>query len=201
MKSSIQIVRRLSTAIGLAGAALVLAVPVAWGNGQPYRDAGDATTARLALHPSPVVIRDADDATAAKLALHPSPVVIRDAGDATAAKLALHPSPVVIRDAGDATAANAEMRNGPRAGRSCVLADSERVSVRSLCGRSPRTERSAGFGVFRRQSPGPAASVSGWFRNMWTTPRTFALRVSNRFSATNHGRLRSAAVRTAEAIE
>ena len=40
---------RILTITAVVGAALVLAVPVAWGSGQPYRDTGDATAARLAF--------------------------------------------------------------------------------------------------------------------------------------------------------
>src|SRR5437899_2426009 len=93
---------RITTITTVVVAALVLAVPVAWGNGQPYRDVGDATAAKLALQQSPLIIRDVGDATAAKLALQQSPLIIRDVGDATAAKLALQQSPLIIRDAGDA---------------------------------------------------------------------------------------------------
>jgi hypothetical protein len=59
---------------------------------------------------------------------------------------------------------SAERRNA-RAGRSCVLVASDRVGVRSLWGRSPGTERPAGFGVFRSRTPATAASVSGWFHD------------------------------------
>jgi hypothetical protein len=103
---------RILTTTAVVGAALVIAVPAAWGNGQPYRDAGDATSAKLALQSSPLVIRDTGDATATKLALR-SPLVVRDAGDATATRLALQASPLVIRDAGDAAAARLAPHSSP----------------------------------------------------------------------------------------
>src|SRR6266516_1208487 len=86
--------RRILIISAVVGAALMLAVPAARGNGQPSRDAGDATSARLALG-SPLVVRDTGDAVAARLALRssPSPLVIRDAGDAVAAKLTFQSPP------------------------------------------------------------------------------------------------------------
>src|SRR5207247_2337069 len=52
---------KILTITAVVGATLVLAVPAAWGNGQPYRDAGDAVSAKLALQSSPLVTRDAGD--------------------------------------------------------------------------------------------------------------------------------------------
>jgi hypothetical protein len=88
--------RRILTITTVVGAAFVLVVPAAWGNGQPYRDAGDATSAKLTLQSSPIVFRDAGDATSARLTLQSSPIVFRDAGDATSAKLTLQGNPQAV---------------------------------------------------------------------------------------------------------
>jgi hypothetical protein len=108
---------RPARVLALGIATMTFVVPAAQANDRLvddyFRDAGDATAAKLALQSSPLVIRDAGDATAAKLALQSSPLVIRDAGDATAAKLALQSSPLVIRDAGDATAAKLALQSSP----------------------------------------------------------------------------------------
>lgn len=48
-----------------------------------------------------------------------------------------------------------EQRKSSAGGRAVVLIDSDRLRVRSLRGRSPRTERSTGFGIFcRNRCPG-----------------------------------------------
>ncbi|HET7744431.1 MAG TPA: hypothetical protein VFK76_06770 [Gaiellaceae bacterium] len=108
MKSNISFV------IAVACAVLALAVPAAWA--ALTRDAGDATTARLGLESSPVVIRDAGDAAGARVGRRPFAVVSRDAGDATSARLKLESSSVVVRDAGDATAARVSQASKESAG-------------------------------------------------------------------------------------
>jgi hypothetical protein len=137
---------RIITITAVVGAALVLAVPVAWGNGQPYRDDGDATSAKLALQSSPLVIRDAGDSTAAKFALQSSPPVIRDTGDATAARLALQSSPLVIRDTGDAVAAKLALQSSPLVIRDAGDAVTAKLALQSSPASSSRDELSTGSG-------------------------------------------------------
>jgi hypothetical protein len=88
---------KISIVSAVAGATLLVAVPAAWGKGQPYRDAGDATAAKLAtLQSSPMVVRDAGDATAAKLAtFQSSQIVARDSGDAMAARASKESTPSI----------------------------------------------------------------------------------------------------------
>jgi hypothetical protein len=88
---------KISIAVTVASAVVLVAVPAAWSDGQPYRDAGDATAASLAKsQSSPLVVRDGGDATAASLAKsQSSPLVVRDAGDATAARLSRESTPAV----------------------------------------------------------------------------------------------------------
>ena len=68
---------RLARVLALGIATMTFVVPAAQANDRLvddyFRDAGDATAAKLALQSSPLVIRDAGDATAAKLAFQSSP--------------------------------------------------------------------------------------------------------------------------------
>jgi hypothetical protein len=65
--------RRILTTATAVGAILVLGVPTAWGSGEPVRDHGDATQAKLAVQPSSIeIVRDHGDATQAKLMLERS---------------------------------------------------------------------------------------------------------------------------------
>ena len=115
--------RRILTTAAAVGATLVLGVPTALGSGDPMRDHGDASQAKLAVQPSAIaIVRDHGDATQARL-VPPTPPMegTRDHGDAMQAKLAWlssrvvvrenvqsikrQSSPVAVRDHGDATQA------------------------------------------------------------------------------------------------
>jgi hypothetical protein len=116
---------RMLTSIAATGAALVLGVPAAWGSGEPYRDHGDASQAKLATQSEPmIIVRDHGDASQARadvpFSAQPQPYsgivrddgnpVVRDHGDATQAKLATQSEPmIIVRDHGDASQARADV--------------------------------------------------------------------------------------------
>lgn len=68
---------RMLISIATVGATLVLGVPTAWGSGEPYRDHGDATQAKLASQSETplVIVRDHGDATQAKLVHQSAPSI------------------------------------------------------------------------------------------------------------------------------
>ena len=114
---------RMLISIATVGATLALGVPTAWGSGEPYRDHGDATQAKLASQSETpfVIVRDHGDATQAKLAAQsPAPaslVIVRDHGDATQAKLVHQSAPSITTER---IRLAQERRLGPVAGRVVV---------------------------------------------------------------------------------